>query len=107
MSDIIPDITIPTKVTGNTVITIVDGASLSLVCELFITEIAGSTPNLTLEIYDGTTSTYFVKTKPMTALQGLVWENIPLSPIQKLRVTAGTANQIDVIATAVSRRPTG
>lgn len=91
----------PVKLTVNTVTDIVAETNACLVKHVYCTEIAGANPTLTLEVYDGTTSTYLTKAKSMTALQTLRWEDIPLNPGMKLRATAGTANQIDVIAVVV------
>ena len=54
-----------------------------------------------LEVYDGSTSYYLQNAKPMTARQTLEWGDIPLNKGWKLRATAGTANQIDVVAVIV------
>jgi hypothetical protein len=72
-----------------------------LVKKVYATEIASSVAAFSLEVYDGTTSFYLMKAKPMTALQTLMWEDIPLNAGWKLRATAGTADKIDVIAVIV------
>lgn len=62
------------------------------------TEIANSTPTLTIELFDGTTSTYLRFQKAMTAKETFIFDSgIWLNPATFLRVTAGTANQIDVV----------
>lgn len=91
----------PKKLTTTGVTDIVAEADRCLVKKVYVTEISGNTPTLTLEVYDGTTSYYLMNAKPMTALQTLEWEDIPLEPDWKLRATAGTANRIDVIAVIV------
>ncbi len=93
----------PVKLTSTSVTDIVNGADTRLINSLMITEIAGGTPALSVEIYDGTNSFYIMRLKPMTARQTLVWGNIPLDIGQKLRVTAGAANQVDVFATVSER----
>lgn len=66
---------------------------------LACTEITGGTPTLQVEIYDGTTSYYLRHALAMTANQTYIFEaGIALNKGDFLRVTAGTANQIDVIA---------
>jgi hypothetical protein len=65
-------------------------------------EIAASTPALTVEIYDGTTSFYLRNALAMTAKQEVRFENgITLEKGQFLRVTAGAANQVDVVGMAL------
>ncbi len=61
------------------------------------TEITGATPDLTVELYDGTTSVYLRYQQAMTANGSVKFEDIALNKGQKLRVTAGAANQIDVV----------
>jgi hypothetical protein len=80
---------------------IVNEGKRCLVKKVYVTEISGNTPTLTLEIYDGTNSFYLMYQKPMTARQTLEWGDIPLAQNQSLRATPGTANCIDVIAVIV------
>ncbi len=91
----------PVKLTGTGVTDIVAETNKCLVKSVYVTEIAGGVANFSLEVYDGTTSFYLTKTKPMTALQTLQWDDIPLNPGMKLRATASIANNIDVIAVIV------
>ena len=61
-------------------------------------EVAGSTPTLTIDLYDGSTA-YKIRVKAMTA--GEVYTDtapILLEPGWSLRVTAGSANQIHATA---------
>lgn len=66
---------------------------------LACTEIAGSTPTLSIDILKpDSTVVYLRNAKAMTAKETVVFnEGILLLPGWKLRVTAGTANQIDVV----------
>lgn len=89
------------KLSSTSVTDIVAETKRCLVKKVYVTEISGNNPTLTLEVYDGTNSYYLIKAKPMTALQTLEWGDIPLNKGWKLRATAGTANRIDVIAVIV------
>ena len=63
-----------------------------------VAEVAGATPTLTLDIYDGSTA-YKIRVKAMTA--GEVYTDtspILLEPGWSLRATAGTINQAHVTA---------
>jgi hypothetical protein len=94
------------KLSSTSVTDIVAETNRCLVKKVFATEIASSTATLTLEVYDGTTSYYFVKAKAMTALQTLVFEvDFLLNPGWKLRATAGTADKIDIIAVLAEPSP--
>lgn len=65
------------------------------------TEINGSTPNLTIAIYNGSTSTYLRNALAMTAKQTFTWDQpIKLPQGSYLRITSSAANQIDVIGQA-------
>lgn len=65
------------------------------------TEITGATPNLTIEIYDGTTSFYLRNAKAMTAKEEVLKDQgFTLDPGSFLRVTASAANQVDVVGMA-------
>ncbi len=69
------------------------------------TEITGATPNLTIEIYDGTTSFYLRNAKAMTAKEEVLKnQGFSLDKGSFLRVTAGTANTIDVTGVQVLRQ---
>jgi hypothetical protein len=91
----------PVKLTSTNVTNIVNEGKRCLVKKVYVTEISGNTPTLSLEIYDGTNSFYLMYQKPMTARQTLEWGDIPLAQNQSLRATPGTANCIDVIAVIV------
>lgn len=89
---------IAVKLTTNVVTVIAGSASFATaVYWVNFAEIAASTPTITLEKYDGTTSTFIIHTRAMTANGNLVFsEGIWLNPGSFLRATAGTANQVDV-----------
>ena len=91
----------PKKLTGTGVTDIVAETNRCLVKKVYACEIAGGVASFSLEVYDGTTSYYVMRSKPMTARQTLEWEDIPLEPGWKLRATASIADNIDVIAIIV------
>lgn len=65
-----------------------------------ITEIAGGTGNLTIEVYDAATLTsYYIRYAAAMAAKAtlLFEEGYPLGKNQFLRVTTGTANTADVL----------
>ncbi len=84
---------------------IVDGGSSgAIVVAVYAAEIAGATPNLTLEVYNGSTSTYLRNAKAMSAKEENVRDTIiTLKAGESLRATASAANQIDVIASYIPR----
>jgi hypothetical protein len=74
-------------------------------------EYAGGTPNLTVEIFDGTTSYYLGsnsftwKAKAVTALQSLLFDDGYVIPQgSSLRVTASVGSQILVTGIYVGRQ---
>lgn len=69
----------------------------TLVIAIYAAETAGSTPALTIEKYDGTTSFYLRNAKAMTAKELVQMDLlVSLKNGEKLRATAGAANQIDI-----------
>lgn len=91
----------PVKLTTTGVTDIVAETNRCTVKAIYACEIAGGVAAFSLEVYDGTTSYYLTKAKPMTALQTLEWNDIPLEAGWKIRATASIANNIDVIAVVV------
>lgn len=95
-----------TKITTTGVTTVVAAGSCRAVAYISCCEIGGNTPNLTVEIYNGTTSFYLQNTKPMTARSTPVFkEGYPLDPQDSIRVTASVANSVDVICGVVENAP--
>jgi hypothetical protein len=94
---------IAVKVTTNTVTTIAGDAAKATRIDWFqCTEILGGTPNLTVELWDGTTSVYLRKSKAMTANEEVLrTQGLTLNAGQFLRVTSSTANSVDVTGVAV------
>ena len=79
----------------------------ALLLSVIAVEIAGSTPTLTLDIYDGTTAYYLQNAVAMTARQRLVLDLlIPLKVGETLRATASAADQIDIQITYSPRDAT-
>ncbi len=105
---------IATKVTSSTVAVIVDGTSPDtqawLVPWMQVNENAGSTPNLTVELYDGTSSYYLGSggsswvAKAVTAKQSVEFTNVVVPSGWKLRVTSSdAAGKFDVVGTKTRR----
>lgn len=79
----------------------------ALILSIIAVEIAGSTPTLTLDIYDGTTTYYLQNAVAMTAKQRLILDLlVPLKVGEKLRATASAADQIDIHVTYSPRDAT-
>ena len=91
----------PVKLTGTGVTDIVAETNRCTVKKVYACEIAGGVAAFSLEVYDGTTSYYLMRSKPMTARQTLEWGDIPLEAGWKLRATASIADNIDVVAVIV------
>ena len=89
------------KLTTTGATTLVDPAKSGvLLLSIVAVEIAGATPTLTLDIYDGTTTYYLQNAVAMTAKQRLQIDIlVPLKVGEKLRATASAANQIDIHVT--------
>lgn len=94
------------KLTTTNATTIAGSATSATVVDWFqCTEIAGATPNLSIDLYDGTTTVYLRKAKAMTALEEVLrTQGISLNRGQFLRVTASAGNQVDVVGVAVLAR---
>lgn len=81
--------------------------SSALLVSIIAVEIAGATPTLTLDIFDGTTTYYLQNAVAMTAKQRLQIDLlVPLKVGEQLRATASAANQIDVHITYSPRDAT-
>src|SRR6185503_18295124 len=91
----------PVILSGNTVTDIVDATNKAvLVTDFEVNETGGNTPNLTVEIYDGTHSYYLGddngatwNAKAVTAKQSLKFtRGYPVPKGSKLRVTSSNAS---------------
>jgi len=94
-----------TKLTTTSATVLYGGSGIkrTVILSVIATEIAGATPTLTLELFDGTTSYYLRNALAMTAKQTLIFnEPLALQSGWSLRATAGTANQIDCFVTYMS-----
>lgn len=92
-----------TKLTVATPVTLYAASKRTVIVSIIATEIAGSGPTLTLELWDGTTSYYLRNALALTAKQSLVFnEPFAIQSGWELRATAGTANQIDCLVTYMS-----
>lgn len=92
-----------TKIT-TTAVTAVTAVSTNrtTVASISCCEIAGNTPNLSVEIYNGTTSYFLQSAKQMTARATVVFDQGYLLAVgETIRVTASVANSVDVIITYV------
>lgn len=87
------------KLIGTSPVAIAGNATAAMQVPWFAcTEITGGTPNLTVEIFDGTTSFYLRNAKAMVAKETYIFDSgIWLNPGTFLRVTASVGNQIDVV----------
>jgi len=86
------------KITGNTVVNVVDGTDQAfLVPWIAVSENSGATPNLTVELYDGTTSYYLGSggstwvAKAVAAKQSVPFTDVLVPSGWKLRVTSSDA----------------
>jgi hypothetical protein len=69
------------------------------------TEILGNTPNLSIDLFDGTTTVYLRNAKAMTAREEVLrTQGVTLNRGQYLRLTASVANSVDVVGMAVLPR---
>lgn len=95
-----------TKLNSSSPTTVLEAKSRTTVASIICTEIAGATPSLTVAVFDGTSTFYLRKEKPMAARETFVFsEIVPLNAGQELRVTASAANQIDCIVTYLPNVP--
>lgn len=101
--------------TGVTVISLGTAVRNHNVALFRVSEYAGGTPNLTVEIYDGTTS-YFLgsggftwNVKALTALQSLLFDDGYAVPAgSSLRITCSVANSVVVTGLVVgAQKSTG
>ena len=99
------------KVTSNAVTTVVDAASSALyVPWLQVSETNGGTPNLSVELYDGTTSYYLGassstwKAKAVTAKQSVTFYDLVVPRGWQVRVTSSdVAGNFDAVGVRASR----
>jgi len=85
-----------TKITGTDPVDIFDHKTRAGILSVIVTELAGATPSLTLEVFDGTTSYYLRYQKVMSAKETFVFnEPLGLDPDQRLRATI-SAGAVDV-----------
>lgn len=96
------------KLTTTNTTTIYDASKGGvLLVSIVAVEIAGSTPTLSLDIYDGATAYFLQNAVALTARQRLHIDLlIPLKVGEQLRATASAANQIDIHVTYSPRDAT-
>ena len=91
------------KLTVTTPVTLYAATKRTVIVGIVATEINGSTPALTLALFDGTTYYYLRSASAMTAKQTLIYnEPFALQSGWELRAIAGAANQIDCLVTYMS-----
>ena len=82
-----------TKLTNNLATPVLDLGKAVLVASVTCTEVGGATPNLTIEAFDGTTSTYRTFQRPMAAKERYAdTEPFQLDNNEVLRVTSSNAS---------------
>lgn len=86
-------VTSRTKLTSNAVATVFTAKSRTIVLSVTCVENSGTTPNLTVEVYDGTTSFYLRKAVVMTAGTAFIFnEPFEVFPGGVIRVTSSDAS---------------
>lgn len=86
-------ITEKTILTSNSPTEVLNTGQATLIASVTATEVGGATPNLTIEAYDGTTSTYRTYQRPMTAKERYAdTEPFRLDTDEVLRVTVSNAS---------------
>lgn len=91
------------KLTTTTATPLYLASKRTVILSIIATEIAGATPALTLDLFDGTTAYFLRNVLAMTAKQLLIFnEPIAINPGWSIRATAGAANQVDCLITYMS-----
>jgi hypothetical protein len=95
------------KVATSTATIIAGNANYAVQVAWFqVTEIAGGTATLTIDIFDGTTAYLLRNALAMTAkAEYLYGRGFWLNPGEFLRVTTSSANQVDVIGLTTIPKP--
>ena len=99
-----PISTKPLKLSTTAVTSIVSvaaGEKAKTVTGIAIVSIAATATTYSVELFDGTTSTYYANAKSIAPKKGYVFRggDIVLDPGDSIRVTAGAANYLDAFAT--------
>ena len=81
-----------TILTGNTATTVLDLGKAVLIESIVCVEVGGATPNLTIEVYDGTTSYYRRNAKAMAAKERFEEPGWRLDSDEVVRVTSSNAS---------------
>lgn len=89
----------PVKLTGATATVILTATKRTTILSVICAEIGGDTPNLTVELYDGSTSYYLRNALAMSANEVVVFDNEFVLPLGwSLRVTSsGASGEVDVL----------
>lgn len=88
------------KLDGTDEIALYSAKKRTTILSVVACEIAGATPDFTLELFDGTTSFFIFNEKPLAAHEPLIFnEPFVLGNSWTLRAKASAADQIDVLLT--------
>lgn len=95
--------TVFAKITGNTAVDVLTATKRTVVTSIEVTENAGSTPNLTVAIYDGTTTYYRRNAVAVTANQTVTFtEPVMLRNGWSVRIlSSDAAGKFDVLVTYI------
>ena len=101
-------LTKPTRLTGTGATPIFEATKRTTIVSILAVEIAGATPALQIDVYDGASVIGIVNKKAMAAGESRSLETvIALQGGWSLRATAGTANQIDIFVNYLVADATG
>ena len=92
-----------TKLTTTSATALYTASKRTVILSIISVEVAGATPTLTLDLYDGTTAYRLRTALAMTAKQTFIFnEPFALQSGWSLRATAGAADQIECFITYMS-----
>jgi hypothetical protein len=98
-------LTKPTKLTATTATVLYGGSGTkrTVIVSVIAVEVAGATPTLTLDLFDGTTAYRLRNALAMTARQTFIFNEPIVLPVNwSLRATASAADQIECFVTFMS-----
>jgi hypothetical protein len=96
-------LTKPTKLTATTATVLYAAEKRTVILSIIAVEVAGATPALTLDLFDGTTAYRLRNAFAMAAKETFIFnEPITLNSGWSLRATASAADQIECFATFMS-----
>lgn len=96
-------LTKPTILTTTNATALYSATKRTVILSVIAAEVAGATPTLTLDLFDGTTAYRLRNALAMTARQTFIFnEPITINSGWSLRATASAADQIECFATFMS-----